>query len=82
LQGNAPNILSLFVELVTQILAELTSAPEARHSETQKENEPLIFKQLNLTLESSSIILARALNVIMHLLNIRHEVGQVGALHR
>jgi hypothetical protein len=45
----------LFVEPVMQILAELTSAPKARHFETfrvcpKKKNKPLIFKQLNLTL--------------------------------
>ncbi|KAI0246220.1 hypothetical protein BJV78DRAFT_1158050 [Lactifluus subvellereus] len=43
--------------------------------------EPLML-ELNLTLESTSVVLTRMLNVIMHLLNVRHEVGQVGAPHR
>ena len=44
-------------------------------------DEPLVFEELDLALETSSIVLARALNVTMHLLNIRHEVRQVRALH-
>ena len=85
LQGNASNILPLLVELVTQILAELTSIllrDRLKHKGRLKKYKPLILEELNLTLKPSSVILARALNVIVHLLNICHEIGQVVTLHR
>jgi hypothetical protein len=45
-------------------------------------HERLVFEELNLTLKPASVILTRALNVIVHLLNVRHEIGQMGTLHR
>ena len=45
------------------------------------ENILLVLEQLQLTLEATSIILAGALEVVVHLLYVRHQIGQVGAFN-
>ena len=41
----------------------------------------LVLEQLQLTLEATPIILAGALEVVVHLLYVRHQIGEVGAFN-
>ena len=45
------------------------------------ENILLVLEQLQLTLEATSIILAGALEIIVHLLYVGHQIGEMGALN-
>lgn len=42
----------------------------------------LIIKQLHLTLQTTTIILTRPLEIVVHLLDIGHQVGKMRALDR
>ena len=50
-------------------------------SSAEKDGLRLVLEQLQLTFETSAVILTRTLEVVVHLLDIGHEVGQVRALH-
>jgi hypothetical protein len=41
----------------------------------------LPFEHLNLTLQSSAVVLSGTFEVIVHLLDVGHEIGKVGSLH-
>lgn len=41
----------------------------------------LVLEHLNLTLQSSAIITPRAFEVMVHPLNVVHEIGKAGPLH-
>ena len=53
-----------------------------RYSGPKELSLRLALKHLNLTLQSSAIIISRAFQVVVHLLDVGHEVRKVRTLDR
>lgn len=72
--------VSLLAELALEFLTTENNGSR-HHSDFERICLRLIFEHLNLTLQSSAIVIPRTLKVVVHLLNVGHEVGKVGSLH-
>jgi hypothetical protein len=73
------------VSLLTELAPEVFTAENKvlRHSpHPAKKLLRLVLKHLNLTLQPPTIVLSRAFKVVVHLLNVCHEVRKMGSLHR
>ena len=73
--------ISLLAELTPEVLTTKNGGLRYNPGCTKK-NSRLSLKHLNLALQSPAIVLSRTFEVIVHLLDVGHEIRKVRSFHR
>ena len=71
----------LLVELAPEILARKDKGLRSNLGSRGRISR-LILKHLNLALQPSAIVFSRAFEIVVHPLNVGHQVGKMRPLHR
>ena len=73
--------ISLLTELAPEVLTTKNGGLRYNPGSAKKKNSRLSLKHLNLALQSPAIVLSRTFEVIVHLLDVGHEIRKVRSFH-